>query len=156
MALPFRFPYLLLLSIGLLAGSCHKSSTPAPEPALEGDWNLVSSTSTTYSSNGTQRTQATVTFPVGNDPAARYYTYTSTTRQLISNAGASHSGLEPYTRAGNVLTFYIILSGAPAPVPTGTQTITQLTATELTLSSTENSSSPPYDYTTYINHYTRR
>jgi hypothetical protein len=151
-----RLPYLLLTSLGLVAGGCHTSSTPAPELALEGDWNLVSSSSTTYSASGAQLAQATVTFPVGNDPAARYYTYTSTTRQLVGNAGASRSGLEPYTRAGNVLTFYVIQSGAPSPVPTGTETITQLTATELTLSSADYSSRPPYDHISYTNRYTRR
>jgi hypothetical protein len=147
-----RLSSALLASLFLL-GACHKAS-PAPEPTLEGSWDLVSTTSTTYSASSTQLAQSTVTFPVGTNPAARYYTYTSTTRQLFGNAGSSSSGLEPYTRAGNVLTFYIIQSGAPVPV--GTLTITELTATALTLFSTENATTPPYGYTTYTTHYTRR
>lgn len=145
----------LLVSLALLLGACHKAE-PTPEPALEGDWDLASATTTTYAANRTQLTQQTLTFPVGNDPAARYYTFTSTTRQLFASVGGASAPPEPYTRSGNVLTFYIVLPGSSGPKPVGAQTITQLISTELTLFSTEDSSLPPYGYTTFENHYTRR
>lgn len=150
MALSLRIPYPLLVSLALLLGACRRSA-PAPKPVLEGSWDLASSTSTTYSTTGTQLTQHTVQFV-----NARYTTFTNTTSQVFASTGGANSPPQPYTRSGNMLTFYIIRSGAPAPVPTGTLTITQLTDNDLTLFSTEDSSWPPSGYTTYETHYTRR
>jgi hypothetical protein len=100
--------------------------------------------------------QSTSTFPIGNDAAARYYTFTSTTMQLFASVDGASAPPQLYTRAGNVLTFYINPSGSSAPVPVGTLTITQLTANDLTLFSAQDSSAPSYGYTSYENHYTRR
>jgi hypothetical protein len=150
MASLLRLPYPLLISLVLLLSACKKSD-PAPEPTLKGYWDLTS-----YSANRTQLTQATVTFPVGNNAGARYYTFTDTTMQVFASVGGASASPQPYTKAGNVLTFYINQPSRSNPTPLGTSTITQLTDKSLTLFSTQDSSVPPYGYSTYENHFTRR
>jgi hypothetical protein len=135
-----------LLATGLLLSTlgCSKKSDPEPEPALEGNWDLTSSTSTSYSATGTKLSVSTTTFPVGNYTEARYYTFISTTQQLFASVGGAMTPAQTYTR-----------SGSSAPTPVGTRTITQLTVTNLTLLSKKDALPPTYGYTTYETHYTR-
>jgi hypothetical protein len=166
MASLLRLPYSLLLSVSLVLvlGACKKSD---PEPTLEGDWDLISSTRVTYSSTRQQLSQFTTMFPVGNNVGASYHRYTSTTHQLFSYESGP-SPAQPYTRSGNEITFYINLPGSSGSTPYINQpsssttastyplTITQLTTTDLKLFSSDDPTRSSDGYSTYENYYTRR
>lgn len=108
----------------------------------------------TYSLSSTQPTaQKKITYPINNSSNAYYITFTSTTFQAFNPAtGIATSVPQPYTKSGNTLTYAPTIPGST----THTETITQLTATELTIISTEQAAAPSTDYTTYESHYTRR
>jgi hypothetical protein len=134
--------------------SCSKKKDP--EPVFEGTWDAISSVSTTYI-NEQQKNQSTTTFPGRNGPNGNYMTVTSTTIQSYYNYGGSTGPITHYTRSGNVLFASIIPSGSTTPVLIPSATITQLTATGLTIETKSTAVQPTlYDYFIVEAHYQRR
>jgi hypothetical protein len=145
---------LLAASLLLSTLSCSKKEDAAP--TLEGTWDDISFVSTAYANGQPQAPQTTLQ-PGRNDPNGSYQVITGTTIKSYYNNGTAIGPVEYYTRSGNTLTISTIPTGSSTPTVVQTATITQLTATDLTLQiKVPGGQSSPYDYFITDSHSKRR
>ncbi len=121
---PLAAATLLLSTLG-----CSKKELA---PTLEGTWDDISFVSTAYV-NGQPKAPQTTLQPGRNDPNGSYQVITGTTIQGYYNHGGVTGPIEHYTRSGNTLSLSVIPTGSSTPTVVQTATITQLTATDLTI-----------------------
>jgi hypothetical protein len=125
-------------------------------PTLEGTWDDISFVSTAYVNGQPQPSQTTLQ-PGRNDPNGSYQIITGTTIQGYYNYGGVTGPIEYYTRAGNMLSISTVAAGGSTPTVAQTATITQLTATDLTLQiKVQGGQSSQYDYFIIDSHAKRR